>query len=91
MAKRTTHAVGWPFSQAASDKLMACLNHGTNARNDGYLKRPGYFDACRRWWSDLTQAEKDLVIVVIDACDHGRREAAANIAGSLPPAPKCPT
>jgi hypothetical protein len=31
------------------------------------MQAPNYFDACRRWWSDLLPDQRETVLVVIDA------------------------
>ena len=78
------------LSREATDKLYACLNHGTNVGSATYIQNPDYFAACSRWHAELTPADQETVLVVIDAFTHARWDAAAEIASSLPSAPKRP-
>ena len=90
MAKRQPKRGISHNSRDAADKLYACLNHGTNVGSAAYLTNPDYFNACARWHAELSPQEKETVLVAIDAFTHARWDAAAEIASSLPSAPKYP-
>lgn len=90
MAKRDPERGISRNSHDAADKLYACLNHGTNVGSAAYIQNPDYFAACARWHAELTPADKETVLVVIDAYTHARQDAAEKIADSLPSAPKRP-
>ena len=73
----------------AADKLMACLNHAVR-HSPEYKHHRGYFDACARWWVELTPEQRETGLVVVGAFTHRHHKGAEGIAASLPPAPKCP-
>jgi len=77
------------LSRDPADKLAACLNHSVRAGPEYQLER-NYFDACARWWGELTPEQRETGSVVIDAFTHRHRKGAEGIAASLPAAPKCP-
>jgi hypothetical protein len=64
-----------------ADKLLARPNHGVGVASAAYMQAPNYFDACARWFAELTPLQRDTVQIVQD-CYAGPH--------SLPSAPKCP-
>jgi hypothetical protein len=62
--------------------------HGTNVGSAAYIQNHDYFAAYARWHAELTPADKETVLVVIDAFTHARWDAAAEITSTLPSAPK---
>jgi hypothetical protein len=55
--------------------LMAALSYGVNVGSAACLTDPDYFNACARWHAGLTPADKETVLVVIDAYTHARDNA----------------
>jgi hypothetical protein len=41
------------LSRNPADKLAACLNHRVRSGPE-YQRERNYFDACARWWGELT-------------------------------------
>jgi hypothetical protein len=76
------------MSADATDKMLACLNHVFTGSD--YKMAPAYYDACARWWAQLSPEQQQTGQLVIDAHDGPQREAALGIAASLPPAPRYP-
>ena len=87
--KRTTKAGISELSKAPADKLAACLSSAVRQSPD-YPTHRQYFDACARWWAELTPLQRDTVQIVQDCYAGPHRDAAESIAASLPSAPKCP-
>jgi hypothetical protein len=76
-------------SHDATDKMLACLNHSVRSGPE-YQQERNYFDACARWWGELTPEQRETGSVAINAFTHHHRKGAEGIVAVLPAAPKCP-
>ncbi len=74
------------LSHDPADKLLACLNYSATPID----KHRAYFDACMRWYNQLSPDHRETALTVIDAYSGPHRNAAAGIAAAMPAAPKCP-
>jgi hypothetical protein len=72
------------------DKVLACVTGGM--RDAFYRVEPDYFDACAKWWDELTPTERNTAQIVIDTHKepYHRRDVIEEIARALPPAPAYP-
>ena len=76
------------LSDDPADKLQAVLNHDYDDP-DSDLGKP-YRAACREWFNALSEGERWRLAKVRRAHDDGRIGDAEQLAGVLPPAPRCP-
>ena len=76
------------MSGDATEKMLACLNHAFTGAD--YKMAPAYYDACARWWAQLSPEQRTTGQIVIDSYAGPQREAALGIAATLPPAPRSP-
>jgi hypothetical protein len=92
MARSSARNVNPSLSSDPRDKLRAALDWQTGKwrRGADYDRAPMYFDACLASHERLSADDKDLVLMLADVMASAHKDAAASMAASLPPAPRCP-
>jgi hypothetical protein len=70
--------------------MMAALSWTLEKQVAGYVSAPHYFSACRKWYDSLSCEQRETVSRIVEAYTCWGKIAAARIADSLPPAPRCP-
>jgi len=75
-------------SEDPRDKLQAVFNSDWSNHNRDLPVM--YLEACRRWFTALSDSNRRLVSDAVEAFAKGDELKAHRIAAELPPAPVCP-
>jgi hypothetical protein len=78
------------LSNVTRDKMLAALSWMLEKQVASCVTAPHYFNACRKWHEGLSCEQRETVLRVVEAYTCWGEKAAARIADSLPPAPRCP-
>lgn len=64
--------------------------HGKLKDSPEYQRAPIYYDLLTQWHERLSADDKELVLTLADVMASAHKDAAENMAASLPPAPRNP-
>ena len=92
MARSDARDVNPSLSSDPRDKLLAALgwHYGRQKGNPEYQRAPMYYDLLTKWHERLSGDDKELVLTLADVMASAHKDAAEDMAASLPAAPRCP-
>jgi hypothetical protein len=93
MAGSSSRIIRASATDSPADKLAAALAALGYARLRGSPEFTGhalYYDAAIVWFAALSEADQELCRALADIVAGPHKASAERLAGSLPPAPRCP-
>ena len=93
MARPSARVVRASPSDEVRDKLAAALaavGYAQFPKSAEFKRAPLYYDAVIVWHDGLSPADQELCRTLADVIGSAHKGAAAAMAASLPPAPRCP-